>query len=69
VHTYEALSINANGSELVIQSEHKVFLQTFIARKLRGIQTYFFFSKCNSTQKKFLETNGLKKMFVFHVVF
>jgi len=41
-----------------IQSEHKFFpwLQIFITRKLRGIQTYFFFQ--NVTQlKKFLETN------------
>ena len=31
----------------IIQGEHKVFpwLQTFITRKLRGIQTYFFFFK------------------------
>jgi len=38
-----------------IQGEHKVFpwLQTFITRKLRGIQTHFFFSKCNSTQEVF----------------
>ena len=37
-----------------VQGEHKVFLwlQTFIARKLRGIQTYFFF-KCNSHDIKF----------------
>jgi len=29
---------------MVIQGEHKIFLrlQTFITRKLRGIQTYFF---------------------------
>jgi len=35
-----------------IQGEHKVFpcLQTFIARKLRGIKTYFFFQ--NVTQVK-----------------
>ena len=39
-----------------IQGDHKVFpwLQTFITRKLRGIQTYFFF-KCNSTQEVFLQ--------------
>ena len=37
-----------------IQGVHKVFpwLQTFITRKLRGMQTYFF-SKCNSTQEVF----------------
>ena len=30
--------------EMYIQGEHKFFplLQTFITRKLRGIQTYFF---------------------------
>ena len=42
---------------LVIQGEHKV-LQTLITRKLRGIQTHFFFQ--NVTQMKkffFLETN------------
>jgi len=35
---------------LDIQGEHKVFpwLQTFVTRKLRGIQTYFFFQ--NVTQ-------------------
>jgi len=54
-----------------IQGEHKVFpwLQTFITRKLRGIQ--FFFENVNQL-KKFLETNlsnGKKNMFVFHVVF
>jgi len=56
-----------------IQGEHKVFpwLQTFIARKLRGIQTYFF-QNVTQLKKFFLETNlsnGKKNMFVFHVVF
>jgi hypothetical protein len=38
-----------------INSEHKFFprLQTFITRKPRGIKTYFFFLKCNSTQEFF----------------
>jgi hypothetical protein len=55
-----------------VQDEHKVFpwLQTFITRKLRGIQT----CNCNITINrwhKILETNlsnGKKNMFVFHVV-
>jgi hypothetical protein len=40
-----------------VQGEHKVvpWLQTFITRKLRGIQAFFF--KRNSTQEVFLETN------------
>jgi hypothetical protein len=39
-----------------IQGKHKLFpwLQTFIIRKLRGIETYFF--KCNWTQEVFLRT-------------
>ena len=39
------------GFTTEIQGEHKVFplLQTFISRKLRGIQTFFFF-KYNSTE-------------------
>jgi hypothetical protein len=54
----------------VIQGEHKAFpwLQIFITRKLRGIQTFFL----NVTQDFFLQTNlsnGKKNMFVFHVVF
>jgi len=46
------------GFTVEIQGEHKVFpwLQTFITRKLRGIQTFFFF-KCNSTQEVFLTTH------------
>jgi len=52
----------------ILQGEHKIFpwLHTFITRKLRGIQTYFF---QNVTQlKKFLETNlsnGKKKISLF----
>ena len=45
---------------IYIQGEHKFFpwLQTFIKRKLRGIETYlFFFSKCNSTQEVFFTTH------------
>ena len=47
-----------------IQGEHKVFplLQTFITRKLRGIQTYFF-SKCNSTQEVFSKCNSTQEVF------
>ena len=39
-----------------IQGEHKVFpwLQTFIRRNLRGIQTYFFFEKVTHL-KNFLQ--------------
>jgi hypothetical protein len=42
----------------LVQGEHKVFpwLQTFITRKLRGIQIYIFFSKCYSTQEVFFTT-------------
>jgi len=38
-------ALSANNFKRIIQSEHKVFpwLQAFIARKLRGMQTYFFF--------------------------
>jgi len=45
--------------QAILQGEHKVFpwLQTFITRKLRGIHTYFFFSKCNSTQEVFFATH------------
>ena len=41
---------------LEIQDEHKVFpcLQTFITRKLRGIQTFFFL---NVTQEVFFTTH------------
>jgi hypothetical protein len=41
---------------VALEGEHKVFprLQTFITRKLRGIQT-FFFSKYNSTQEVILQ--------------
>jgi len=50
---------------LIIQGEHKVFpwLQTFIRRKLRGIQTYFFTIKLVS--KKLLELSYIlkKKMY------
>ena len=36
-----------------VQGEHKFFprLQTFITRKLHGIKTLFYFSKCNSTHE------------------
>ena len=45
---------------LIIQGEHKVFpwLQIFITRKLRGIQTYIFFFQ-NVTQ--------IKKFFLQHI--
>jgi hypothetical protein len=38
------LQISAFFKNLNVQGEHKVFpwLQTFITRKLHGIQTYFF---------------------------
>jgi len=62
------------GFTIEIQGEHKVFpwLQTYITRKLRGIQTYFFFQNVTQKEVFFLETNlsnGKKNMFVFHVVF
>ena len=43
---------------LKIQGEHKIFpwLQTFITRKLRGIQTYFFFQNVTQLKKFFYNT-------------
>jgi len=42
-HVVRFAAINAHVLNY-LQGEHKVFpwLQTFITRKLRGIQTYFF---------------------------
>jgi hypothetical protein len=69
-----------NVQEFIIQSEHKVFpwLQTFVTRKLRGMQTYFL-SLLKLVSKilchvfiVMLQLHGLlvsKNMFVFHVVF
>jgi len=44
LHVWTALRLNSLHMLFVIQGENKVFpwLQTFITRKLRGIQTYFF---------------------------
>ena len=54
-----------------IQGEHKVFpwLQTLIKRKLRGINTYFFFLPLLELVSKILCRVQFEKknMFVFHV--
>ena len=51
-----------------IQGEHKVFpwLQTFITRKLRGIQTYTFFQNVTLLET-ILETNlsNDKKIYLY----
>jgi hypothetical protein len=69
--TYVCLaSLSAKLSD--IQGEHKVFpwLQTFITRKLRGIQT-FFLHNVNSTQEVFFTSNLCygKNKFVWRVGF
>jgi hypothetical protein len=51
-----------------MQGEHKVFpyLQTFITRKLRGIQTYFLPLLVCVVKKKLLELHfGKKKSLYF----
>jgi len=42
-----------------IQGDHKVFprLQTLITKKLRGIQTYFFFQNVTQLSKVFYNTS------------
>jgi len=45
-HSIDLFQINnLMHNSFILQGEHKVFpwLQTFITRKLRGIQTFFFF--------------------------
>jgi len=46
-----------------LQGEHKVFpwIQTFITRKLHGIQIYFFYQYVSYFLKKLLDLNYIKK--------
>jgi len=56
---------------LALQGEHKVFpwLQIFITRNLRGIQTYFFLPLLDLVSKIWCNVLCYKNMFVFHAVF